>query len=141
MIDFFVVGISMQLLVPYISRLLRGSLPRSIRGRVRRAMLSFPKIDRPRRLHAHEVNGCCTVRLRIHVSKGVALRRTRDATATVRGGLGRVFKGKARMNVRIRPAGWLSFSRGFVRDVLVAKTDKFVNDFVIRRTLGHEFNI
>lgn len=110
-IDFFVVQISVELLIPYLSRLLRGSLPSDIRHRVRKVILSFSKIDRPRRLHAQHVKGGCTVRVRVHVSKGVSLRGTRRATANVRRELGRGFKRSARINVRIRPIGWRAGGR------------------------------
>lgn len=104
-IDVLVMGMTFRLIVPTVGSLLRGSLPARIRSGVLSVVGRAPRIEGPRGLYAHEVNGSFTVRIRVQISKRVAMDHTRRLAGRVRDGLHLGFKPTARVILRIRPVG------------------------------------
>ncbi|NCC09874.1 MAG: cation transporter [Bacteroidia bacterium] len=102
-VSFFIVKVSLQLVVPCIEELLEKSLPQEVEADIEAILLSFPEVSEPHHLRTRQIGSYCAIEVHIRMAGEMALTEAHEVTTAIEKRLKETFGQRTLITIHVEP--------------------------------------
>lgn len=102
-VSFFIMKVSVQLLVPCVDELLEKSLPESVEREIERIVLSFDGVSEPHHLRTRRIGNNYAIEIHVRMDGNISLHRAHDTATDIEHKLKEVFGKDTHVGIHVEP--------------------------------------
>lgn len=102
-VSFFIMKVSMQLVVPCVDELLEKSLPENVEREIERIVLSFDGVSEPHHLRTRRIGNNYAIELHVRMDGNIPLRQAHDTATGIEHKLKEAFGADTHVGIHVEP--------------------------------------
>lgn len=102
-VSFFIIKVSVSLLVPCLEELLEKSLPEEIEQEIEQVLLSFPGVSNPHNLRTRRIGNVCSVEVHVRMDGAISLYEAHETTVAIEQRLRALLGAATYINIHVEP--------------------------------------
>lgn len=102
-VSFFIMKVSVELLVPSVEELLEKSLPDEVEQQIEETLLSFPGVSEPHHLRTRRIGSYYAIEVHVRMDGRMSLEEAHDKTTAIECRLKEMFGRSTLINIHVEP--------------------------------------
>lgn len=102
-VSFFIMKVSVQLLVPCVEELLEKSLPAEVEEKIKQEILSFPGVTSPHHLRTRRIGSSYAIEVHIRMDGQITLEAAHHTATAIENRLRTLFGSRTYINIHVEP--------------------------------------
>lgn len=102
-VSFFIIKVSVQLLIPCVDELLEKSLPDEVEKEIEQALLSFPGVSEPHHLRTRRIGSYCAIEVHVRMDGQITLEEAHNTATAIEHKLKEMFGEGTLINIHVEP--------------------------------------
>lgn len=102
-VSFFIMKVSVQLLIPCVDELLEKSLPDEVEKEIEQALLSFPGVSEPHHLRTRRIGSYCAIEVHVRMDGQITLEEAHNTATAIERKLKEMFGEGTLINIHVEP--------------------------------------
>lgn len=102
-VSFFIMKVSVRLLIPYVDELLEKSLPEDVEKEIEQTVLSFPGVSQPHHLRTRRIGNYYAIELHVRMDGKITLEEAHSTATAIENKLKEMFGKGTHVGIHVEP--------------------------------------
>ncbi|MCG4740745.1 cation diffusion facilitator family transporter, partial [Bacteroides intestinalis] len=102
-VSFFIMKVSIRLLIPCVDELLEKSLPVEVENQIQETILSFPGVSSPHHLRTRRIGSYCAIEVHVRMDGKISLEEAHRTATEIENKLKEMFGRGTHVGIHVEP--------------------------------------